>query len=295
MKEWFQQNRWLGTFLIAFGAAMLIALILLWLARSTYEEAFARFEQAASEKNRLEHLDPFPNQENYRNMQNLIGVYKLALDEFKKEIQAHILPEAPLAPNEFQSRLRQALIATAEKARFNRVKLPDKFFLGFDDFAVGLPNTAAAPLLGQELSQIQLLLNILIDARVDSVAELRRSSLPEERGTAAMPTTTGRQTSTQPASASAMIQRNIVDLTFTAAPLAARKVLNQIASANDQFFIIRTLHVRNQQEKGPAREGQGRATSVQPTSTKQPGALNFIVGNEHIEVSARIEIVGFTF
>jgi hypothetical protein len=78
MKEWFQQNRWLGTFLIASGAAMLIALILLWFARSTYEEAFARLKQAVSEKNRLEHLDPFPNQENYRNMQNLIGVYNLA-------------------------------------------------------------------------------------------------------------------------------------------------------------------------------------------------------------------------
>src|SRR5689334_20101523 len=102
MKEWFQQDRWLGTFLIAFGAAMVIALILLWFARSSYEEAFARFEQAALEKSRLERLDPFPNEANYRNMQNLIGVYNLALEAFKKQIQAHVLPEPQLAPNEFQ-------------------------------------------------------------------------------------------------------------------------------------------------------------------------------------------------
>jgi hypothetical protein len=294
MKEWFPQNRWLGAFLVAFGTSMLIALILLWMARSSCEEAFARFKEATSERNRLERLDPFPNDDNYEEMQNLIGVYRTALDAFKKEIKGHALLEPPLAPNEFQSRLRDALTVTAEKARFNGVKLPDKFFLGFDDFAAALPNPVAASLLGQELAQIQLLMNILIEARVDGVTEFHRSPLLEEGGVAAALTTVvGRLSPPQPTTLPATVQRSIVNLKFTAAPSVARKVLNEIASANDQFFIIRTLQVRNQQEKGPPRELEVRATSVQPTPTKQPGALNFIVGNEHIAVSARIEIVRF--
>ena len=290
MKEWFQQNRWLGAFLVAFGTSMLIALILLWMARSSCEEAFARFKEATSERNRLERLDPFPNDNNYKEIQNLIRVYRTTLDAFKKDIKEHALLEPPLAPNEFQSRLRDALTATAEKARFNGVNLPDKFFLGFDDFAAALPNPVAASLLGQELAQIQLLMNILIDARVDGVTEFHRSPVMEEGGVAATSTTVvGRLSPPQPAT----VRRSIVNLKFTAAPSVARKVLNEIASANDQFFIIRTLQVRNQQEKGPPRELEVRATSVQPTPAKQPGALNFIVGNEHIAVSARIEIVRF--
>jgi hypothetical protein len=82
MKDWFQQNRWLGMFLAASGALTFIALILLWIARSNYEEAFAHFNQAAAEQNRLEHLDPFPNEENCKKVQNLLRVYSTALDAF---------------------------------------------------------------------------------------------------------------------------------------------------------------------------------------------------------------------
>lgn len=296
MKDWFQQNRWLGMFLIAFGVFTLIALILLFATKSSYERAFARFNEAAAERSRLERLDPFPSDANYKKMKVHIETYSAALDKFKEELKTHVLPAPPLAPNEFQSRLRQAITATSEKARANKVRLPDNFLLGFDEFASALPSTAAAPLLGQELSQMQALMNILIDARVDSVTALRRTPLAEEHG-AAPPTGAG--PGKKPAGGAAtgpkMLERGVVDLTFTAAPSASRKVINQIAAANDQLYVIRTLHVRNEKDKGPARApaaGTAPGTPVQPAPNTP---LNFIVGNEHIETSARIEIVRFTF
>jgi hypothetical protein len=91
-----------------------------------------------------------------------------------------------------------------------------------------------------------------------------------------------------------LLKRNIVDLTFKATPAAARKVLNEIANSSGQFFIIRTLYVHNEKDKGPPRQRTGEpAPAASPT---QPGAaapLNFIVGNEHIEVSATIEMLRF--
>jgi DNA-binding GntR family transcriptional regulator len=289
VKDWFRKNRWLGTFVAASGMLGLIALILLWLARSSYEADFAQFNEAAAEQHRLEQLDPFPNEDNEKKMQDLLGSYTAALDAFQNKIKAYASPEPALAPNEFQTRLRQALALTTGKARVNKVKLPEKFFLGFDDFTAALPDTAAAPLLGQELSQIQLLMNMLIDAKVDGINEFHRSPLPEEHDVIAA---AARQGSKETA---AKVLRGIVELTFTAAPAAARKVLNKIASNDSQFFTIRTLHVRNQQVKGPPRQGEGGAPGTQLTSAKQPGAVSFIVGNEHIEVSARIEIVRFVF
>ena len=97
-----------------------------------------------------------------------------------------------------------------------------------------------------------------------------------------------------------LIERNIVDVTFKAAPSAARKVLNEIVSSTGQFFIVRTLYVHNEKEKGPSREkaaGPAPAQSAQATGAQPAaaGSLNFIVGNEHIEVSVTIEMLRFPF
>jgi hypothetical protein len=302
--KWFQQNRTFGTFLIGFGICALLAVALLYWRWSAWSDARQSFDQVAAERDRLAHLDPFPNDANYRKLQDYVEKYGVTLDKFKQTLKTEVVPAPPLAPNEFQSRLRLVTIATLDRARVNNVTLPDKFQLGFDEFATTMPPTPVAPLLGQELSQIQKLINILLDAKVDSVTSLRRAPLPEE-GASLTPTpspTTGRKVATGKPSLTpvpTLIERNIVDVTFKAAPAAARKVLNEIASSTGQFFIIRTLYVHNEKDKGPPREKMARPTPVESRQTPgaQPGAapLNFIVGNEHIEVSATIEMLRFTF
>lgn len=306
--KWFQQNRWLGMFLIAVGICVLSAGILLYSTKTRWSVASQAFETAAAERSRLERLDPFPNDANYRKLKVLLEHYGVALDKFKEELKKEVAPAPPLAPNEFQSRLRQAVVATLNRARTSNVKLPDKFQLGFAEFTTAMPKTGVAPLLGQELSQIQMLINILLDAKVDGVTFFHRVPLPEERTATPGPapkTTPAPSRKASPArgqksgkpaepaatpSPAALVERNFVDLTFKAAPSAARKVLNEIASSTGQFFIIRTVSVRNENDKGPPREKTAEANP----STAETG-LNFIVGNEHIEVSARIEMLRFTF
>src|SRR5947207_12879774 len=297
MKLWFQQNRALGTLLVVFGISALFAGVLLYWRWATWNDARQTFDQAAGERNRLEQLDPLTNDVNYRKLQGYLDRYSTALNKFKDELKNGVVPAPPLAPNEFQSRLRLATVATVNRAQTNNVKLPDKFELGFDEFATGLPDTAAAPLLGQELSQVQMLMNILLDAKVDSVISLHRAPLPEERKSLSTPTPspaagrTAAKTSTPPPTA---LQRNIVDVTFKATPAAARKVLNEIANSSGQFFIIRTLYVHNEKDKGPPRQTTGEPAPAQPpTQAGAAAPLNFIVGNEHIEISATIEMLRF--
>jgi hypothetical protein len=303
--NWFRQNRALGTLLIVFGISALLAGILLYWRWAAWRDARQSFDQAAAERGRLEQLNPFPNDTNYRKMQGYLDRYGAALDKFKEELKNGVVPVPPLAPNEFQSRLRQAAVAALNRAQTNNVKLPDKFQLGFDEFATALPGSGVAPLLGQELSQIQMLINILFDAKVDSLTSFHRAPLPEERAPLSTPTPSpaagravaGTKTSTP---APTLMQRNVVDLTFKATPAAARKVLNEITNSSGQFFIIRTLYVHNEKDKGPPRQrtGEPTPTGTQQTASAQPGAsgpLNFIVGNEHIEVSATIEMLRFNF
>ena len=307
--NWFRENRFLGAFLVLFGLAALGALWFLFMAKGDWDEASTRFNNTAMELNRLERLSPYPSGENLRKMKAHAENYSTALAKLREELKTRVAPAPPLAPNEFQSHLRVAMTAIAEKARANKVKLPDKFYLGFDEFASALPNEAAAPLLGQELVQIEWLLNSLLDARVEAVTAFRRTPLSEERGTIlTAPAPTPAAAAAKPAgplpAGAKSFERNVVETTFLSTPGAARKVLNQIAGASQHFCIIRLLHVRNEKEKGPPREvaGETSATSTSSAPAASPGAkpapgpaLNFIVGNERIETTAKIEIVRFTF
>jgi hypothetical protein len=281
--SWYRGNRWLANFVIAVGIALLLALWFLFFAKGDFAEAAAQFNGAAAERKRLEHLDPFPNEENFRKTQTALDNYGVALTKIENELSAQTLPIAPVAPNEFQSSLRQAIVSASEKARSNRVKLPDNFNFGFDEFTTTLPGSAAAAtLLAQELGQLELLLGILIDAHIDAITNLKRS-------------VTAAEATALPASARAtpsVVKRAIVDLTFTAAPSALRRVLNQIASSEQQFFIVRTLSVRNEQLKGPSREQVGPNAM---TATSPSTAIKFIVGKEHLEATARVELVRFDF
>src|SRR6266403_2318468 len=218
--KWFQQNRAFGMLLIGFASCALLTGALLYWRWSAWNDARRGFTEMVAERYRLGSLDPFPNDANYRKLQGYLERYSAALDKFKDELKAEVAPAPPLAPNEFQSRLRQTTLAVEERARTNNVKLPEKFQVGFDEFARIMPSTAVAALLGQELSQVQMLINILLDAKVDSITSCRRHPLPEERGASPTPSPGPRvATAAKPGGTPApkLIERNVVEISFKAA------------------------------------------------------------------------------
>lgn len=302
--NWFRENPFWSAFVAIAGGALLLAAALLWWTKGSYEDAMAKYRESAAEQTRLESGNPYPSAANVGKMKTYLDNYKATLDKLKAELKTRMLTEAPLAPNEFQTRLRQAIINTAENARNNRVKLPANFFLGFDEFVSSLPSPEEAPALGQELSQVQLLLNTIIEARVDAITAFHRLSHPgTATGTSPAPATTPR-TPSKPSPGLKLIEQRTVEFAISASPTAGRRVLNQISADNEQFFIIRAIYVKNQKDKGPPRETAAGAAIPPPTpvvpagvspapAATPAGPLNFIVGNEHIDLSARVELVNF--
>ena len=304
--NWFRENPFWSAFIAIAGGALLVAAGLLWWTKGSYEDAMAKYRESAAEQTRLESGNPYPSAANVGKMKTYLDNYKATLDKLKAELKTRMLTEAPLAPNEFQTRLRQAIIHTAENARNNRVKLPVNFFLGFDEFVSSLPSPEDAPALGQELSQVQLLLNTIIEARVDAITAFHRLSRPgTATGTSPAPAATPR-TPSKPSPGPKLIEQRTVEFAISASPTAGRRVINQISADNEQFFIIRAIYVKNQKDKGPPREIAARTGAAIPLPTPvapagvsltpaatPAGPLNFIVGNEHIDLSARVELVNF--
>jgi len=286
--NWYRENRWLGNFLIAFSACLLFALWLLYHVRREFLNTSALFHEIATEHSRLEHLTPFPNEENFRKTQTGLKEYAALLNKTKEELKAHAVPAAGLAPNEFQAHLHHAIIDVTERARINRVKLPGNFHLGFDEFTSALPDASSSSLLGQQLTEVELLINILIGNQVDTITSLKRSAPRTGSGAVSnlprKPVGVAQQRSA--------VEQDVVELGFDASPSALRKVLNGIANSDRHFFVIRTLHIRNQRQEGPIRE-QGEQSA--PSATGSAGAIKFFIGNEHLETAAIVELLRFNF
>src|SRR5438552_16996157 len=176
--SWFRENPFWSAVIASARGALRLGAGLVWWTKGSYEDAMAKYRESAAEQPRLESGNPYPSSANVGKMKTYLDNYKATLAKLKAELKTRMLTEAPLAPNEFQTRLRQAIIHTAENARNNRVKLPANFFLGFDEFVSSLPSAEEAPALGQELSQVQLLLNTIIEARVDAITAFHRIPHP---------------------------------------------------------------------------------------------------------------------
>jgi hypothetical protein len=297
--NWFLQNRFLGSFLPGLGLAILLSLWFLLHEKGRADEAQGQLESTVNELNRLRASSPLPNDDNLKKTRAQTEGYRTSLLAFENGLKNRMFPRLPLQPNEFQAQLRLAVTAVQERAGANKVQLPANFNLGFDDYATSLPTGEAAPRLGRQLRAIEWLANTIVDARADALSGLTRTQLAEEK---AVPTPT-RLSKAGAAAAGAskgtverIVESTSVDLKFSGSPAAVRRIVNQIASAKDQFYILRTLMVKNQVDKGPKR-GAPEAGSTPPQNAagakgKEP-PIAFIVGTEHLDVAAKVEIVKF--
>ncbi|MEO6970648.1 MAG: Amuc_1100 family pilus-like protein [Chthoniobacterales bacterium] len=301
--NWFRQNRFLGTFLAALALATLLSAWFLFHEKSAADEGQERLAATITELNRLRASSPFPNEENLNKTKAQTDSYRTSLQALEAELKTRMFPRPSLQPNEFQAQLRQAVIAVSERASASKVQLPENFNLGFDEYATSLPNSLAAPRLGRQLRAIEWLATTIIEAHVDSLNSLVRTPLPEEKVAPAATPPPGRARAASTPKATEenlkVVDAASVDITFSGSSAAVRKVSNQVTSAKDQFYIIRTLQVKNQADKGPKRGEPAAGAAVVPQAepgkagkAAEPGII-FIVGNERLNVAAKIEVVRF--
>ncbi|MBA3544624.1 MAG: hypothetical protein H0T83_09335 [Chthoniobacterales bacterium] len=297
--NWFQQNRFLGFFLAALAVATLLSGFFLLHEKGAADGARAHLEATVNELTRLRGSAPFPNEENVRKTKAQADSYRSSLVALVNELKTRMFPKPPLQPNEFQAQLRTAVTSVSEEAQASKVRLPDNFKLGFDEYATSLPNSEAAPRLGRQLRAIEWIVNTIIEAHVDLINSLSRPPLTEEKAAPA-PTPArpgaGGAVRARPESGK-IVDKTSIDLTFSGSPAAARRVFNQIASAPEQFYVIRALRVKNQEDKGPKRGAISEPAPVVgragPGKAAEPG-ITFIVGTEHLDVALTIEIMKFT-
>jgi hypothetical protein len=308
--DWIRQNKFAAA-LLGVVAVVAIVLVVLGLSASgRHSEIADQYEQQAAELRRLENLKPYPNADNLKKLEEQKEQYAKAVQQLRERLNSVEFHVEPMTPEQFQDQLRASVSAITAKAKENNVKPPDNFYLGFDRYSAEPPAREAATVLGKQLKAIEFVVNQLIENKVDAIATINRIPLPQETGgAAAAPTPRERRNQAPETEETRQVQRYPFEIGFTAEQSRFRRALNALVNTDKQFFVVRRLNVKNQQEKGPPRqeetpppqppgppEGQpaeGQPGAPQPTPGADKAPIQYLVGAEKIDVLIGIDILDF--
>lgn len=131
------------------------------------------------------------------------------------------------------------------------------FGFGFDEYVLkgALPSAADMPRLQREWYDVSTFLNLLVDAKASSVAELtlvREEAKPEQTAKG------GRKTAKAEADESAKPDITRFNIQFTASPVALVAVANAIAS-NPRFIVAESMSFVREQDEIAGKLGEKSA------------------------------------
>ena len=325
--NWAKENKFLAGFFVVVVLGLGFLGFKALSADSKLEEANNAYAAKASEYNNLRRREPYPSNENLKKFEEQKAEAAERINAFQAELAKKEFPlNKDLQPTQFQDELKKSVNAIRAQAAEANVKLPEKFYLGFDRYETQPPDAAATPALGRQLKSIEWVLQQFIAARVAELRGLTRPELPEEKsrgGAGAAARRDDRPAGARPdrggsaprgggGARTDLVASTYFDvIVLCKQPQFATVLSNLISPKAPQFFIPRAVRVKNQTEKGPARvidapppAPEPAATTpapgtpaTPPADTPPPAApaanVSYIVGQELIEASLRVEMVDF--
>jgi hypothetical protein len=354
--NWFKQNRTLGVYLLLVLCGCGFLAFKLLAAQGRLEESMDLFAGNAQELNRLKGLAPFPEKKSLEAVEAQSKEFASGLEGLRGALRKNQLPLETVTEVEFQDRLKETVERITAAATKAGVALPEKFYMGFDQYQAEPPRKNAASPLARQLKAIEWILAQMIESRVLALERIERTPLPEEGekvkgakdGKASKPALQeklgagvgrseagGRLGKLEEGGAKGEVgrrdvERSGVDFTFRSTQASFQKTLNDLTSSKVQFYIPTHLEVRNEKEKGPARDetkadakdgeasvdgaGVAETPGVPGAAAQQVAAaagtpartgtkagkgakmgeeLRYIVGEENLVVDLGVDIVNF--
>lgn len=320
--NWFKENKFLAGLVILTLVGVAVFGFLMISAKSRFAEEQQRYEEQSAELTRLQNSAPYPNADNLKKMEALRADHFTAITTLQKDLAAAELPLKPMSPEQFKDALDNSVKRVVTKAVEVGTKLPDKFYMAMDRYERDVPKPEAAAPLGRQLAAMELAVMQLLENRVAEVSELKREPLGEE-GLPAGNTPSargepdaqkGKQGKDDPAKE--LVTRNSFDVGIVAYEAKIHSFINTLITSKQQFFIPRSVAVKNERVEGPPRVDPNAAqttfTPPTPVPSGNPGSPSspdastppvtppappvvskYVVGDEHLQVAMRIDVVHF--
>lgn len=306
--DWVRKNKFLAGFIGAMVVGVAVMGYLLYATQARYDQTSQEYNTQVTELKRLQALKPYPEESNLTRFSEEKKAYGEAVNSLQASMAALTPPaEKATSPTDFQNRLRDLVSDVLRSATQTGVALPEGFYLGFEQYRQTLPDAAATPFLSEQLTEVEQIVRILINRKIDKLNSIKRAPLPGEGGTVL-----GTPSVEKPKPAGPeLLVRHPIEIGYTANANAFRETLAQIIEA-PKLFVIRAMQIKNQVDKGPVRGqqdpsipgGAGRplptptpvvgapgAPGDQPLPEKGPPPLRYVVGQEKLDIVMNIELV----
>ena len=263
--NWVRHNRFLAGFLafVLLGAGGLTFLLVTTLGR--YQQIDADYKTQVTELQRLQALEPFPDAASQKKYELVRKEYTAAVTALQKNLADHNPKPAnpPPSPIQFQDRLRQVVGDVSTLAQNTGVGLPEGFYLGFEQYRGSPPDAAATPSArhparrdfqsGDDPDQDAHRQAFppssarLSRRRAVAMLSLRQRSRRHRAGPGAAAMSAG----------GALVTKQSMEIAFTSLPSSLLESLNNI-TRDKGLYLIRALQVKNEVDKGPARDWKPR-------------------------------------
>ena len=285
--SWFKENPILSVVLLV---CLLVAGTIAYYASAaaaTYQAAHDSLTSQINAFSSLQKKSPYPTEENLKIITASRDKYAEALAGLKETIFKMEAPLEPVTPQEFQDKLREGVNDLIKTAKEKNIKLPEKFFFGFDEYQSQLPSPEAAPALNRDFKILQKLLQNLVSLPVESINILEREAVTEAAPTPT-PQPTAKKTATAPTPSAPPILSTRFKLSFTAPQEKTRAAINLIPKS-EAFLIIRSLSMENTKPAAPSKKD-----ASPPLAGNQKSAnLQVLLGNESVKTDLSLEILNF--
>ncbi len=269
MGDWIKNNK--------FEALLLLVVILvaggaLLYGRSKgqlYEEQRDSYQGYVQAVKGLKGKKPFPTSDNADKFEAQIDGYEGVVDALRDKMLSYRPGNlAKIPPPKFIENLNSARTEVTGTFDARRIEYPgDEFFLGFEKYTGELPKDEATAQLDYQLGAMKALFGVVADARPTALLNVYRAALPVEKDDKdeGASSKKGGKSKSSRSKQTLPYERLPVELTFRSTEPVMRKIIADLASHEDYYFVVRSLRIRNEKSgTAPSRE------DVQFDSVEEP-------------------------
>ena len=292
--NWFKEN----PVIAAIAAVALIGTItttfLAMQGATTCEEAVASWNTQASNLCRLQSKQPYPSPTNFQSLNGTVNAYEAAIQAFVQKLNESEAPiDEKITPQIFQDNLRQAVNDLHNEAKKNQVSLPEKFFLGFEDYQTQLPTQDEVKKLHREFQVIKGLVDAIITLGIQSVDLLVRHPALNPPAPAVDPKASPKKNEPAPAEP---IHFDSFSLGITAPQTSFIKAFDKIPDSPG-FLVVRSMTIQNTNPEPPPKAAPGQPAKPAPAgpaaNAPSPEKLPMIFGSESVKATIIFEVPDF--
>lgn len=278
-----------------------------------YQEAKDRYDTDAADVQKAEKLALYPNAANRDGKRKALNQYRSSLEKLQESFGPYRPADLPkVSPQDFTNQIKESDAKIRDAFKASGAKIPEGFFVGFENYRSALAPENATGILGYQLGAITELFLALGKAAPTELKNVYRPVLEEERGGVF--------------EAKDVVSRPLpIEVTFRGNEKSVREFISALATSEKHYYVIHSIRVANDKLVGPgpadakfpevpkpaaspfegggftlpgadsaAPAGEAAApASEAPAAADNSRILQQVLGNEEVTVFLRLDVLQF--